>query len=67
MARCVLCQAAEMRVPTKGLPIFASVVGVVAPLIAVSGLVPPMASPVLLAVGMMAALALARGGSRGDR
>jgi len=56
-----------MRMPAKGLPLFASVVGVGAPLIAVSGLVPPVASPVLLAVGMMAALALARGGSRGDR
>jgi hypothetical protein len=56
-----------MRIPAKGLPLFASIVGVVAPLVAVSGLVPTLASPVLLALGMMAALALARGGSRSDR
>jgi hypothetical protein len=68
VARCVLCQAADMRVPAKGgLPLFASVVGVVAPMVAVSGLVPPAAGPVLLALGMMAALALARRDSRGDR
>jgi hypothetical protein len=67
VARCVLCEAAEMRMPDKGLPLFASIVGVAAPVVAVSGLVPPMAGPVLLALGAMAALALARSGSRGDR
>ena len=56
-----------MRMPAKGLPLFASVVGVGAPLIAVSGLVPPVASPVLLAVGVMAALALSRGEPGGPR
>lgn len=53
--------------PVKGLPLLASLVGVAAPVVAVSGLVPPMASPVLLAVGLMAALALARGGPGGPR
>jgi hypothetical protein len=66
VARCVLCQA-DMREPAKGLPLFASVVGVGAPLVAVSGLVPPVASPVLLVLGLMAALALARGGPGGSR
>lgn len=67
VARCVLCEAAEVHVPAKGLPLLASVVGVAAPLVAVSGLVPQVASPVLLALGVMAALALARGGSGGGR
>jgi hypothetical protein len=67
VARCVLCEAAEVRVPAKGLPLLASVVGVVAPMAALSGLVPAMASPVLLALGVIAALALARGESRSDR
>ncbi len=66
VARCVLCEAAEVRVPTRGLPLLASVIGVIAPLVAVSGLVPQVASPVLLALGVMAALALARG-SGGSR
>jgi hypothetical protein len=60
VARCVLCEAAEVGVPTRGLPLFASLVGVAAPVAAVSGLVPAVASPVLLAVGLIAALALAR-------
>jgi hypothetical protein len=67
VARCVLCEPAEVRVPAKGLPLLASVVGVVAPIVAVSGLAPQGASPVLLALGVMAALALARGGSGDGR
>lgn len=53
--------------PPKGLPLLASVVGVAAPMVALSGLVPTVAGPVLLAVGVIAALALARGESRSGR
>jgi hypothetical protein len=67
VARCVLCEAAEVRVPAKGLPLLASVVGVAAPLVALSGLVPAVAGPVLLALGVIAALALARGGPGSGR
>jgi hypothetical protein len=67
VARCVLCEAAGVHVPAKGLPLLASVVGVGAPMVALSGLVPLVASPVLLALGVIAALALARGESRSGR
>jgi hypothetical protein len=67
VARCVLCEAAEHHMSAKGLPLLASVVGVAAPMVALSGLVPSVASPVLLAVGLIAALALARGGPRSER
>ena len=53
--------------PARGLPLLASIVGVGAPMVALSGLVPQVASPVLLAVGLIAALALARGGARSGR
>lgn len=61
VACAVLWQTAEVHVPAKGLPLVAGLVGVLAPMVALSGLVPAVASPVLLAVGVMAALALSRG------
>ena len=67
VARCVLCEPAEVRVPAKGLPLVAGVVGVAAPMVALSGLAPAVASPVLLAVGVIAALALSRSESRSGR
>jgi hypothetical protein len=67
LARCVLCEAAEVHVPARGLPLFAGLIGVAAPMVALSGLVPAVASPVLLAVGVIAALALSRGEPRDGR
>ena len=68
VARCVLCEtrrrcACRPRVfrSSRG------VVGVAAPMVALSGLVPAVASPVLLAVGVIAALALSRSESRSGR
>jgi hypothetical protein len=55
--------APEVVLPAKGLA--AGVIGLVAPLVAVSGLAPDAANPVLLAVGAMVALALARGPAEG--
>lgn len=63
VARPVLGETAEVRVPAKGLPLFAGFIGVAAPMVALSGLAPAVASPVLLAVGVIAALALSRGES----
>jgi hypothetical protein len=51
--------APEVLLPAKGLA--AGVIGLIAPLVALSGLAPDAANPVLLAVGAMVALALARG------
>lgn len=51
----------------KGLPLFAGLIGVAAPMVALSGLVPAVASPVLLAIGVIAALALSRGDSGSAR
>jgi hypothetical protein len=67
VARPVLCGTAEVRVLAKGLPLFAGLIGVAAPVVALSGLVPSVASPVLLAVGVIAALALSRGESGSPR
>jgi hypothetical protein len=61
VARPVLWEAAEVRVQAKGLPLVAGFIGVAAPMVALSGLVPPVAGPVLLAIGVIAALALSRG------
>jgi len=47
-------------VPARGLPLVAGLIGVAAPMVALSGLAPAVASPVLLAVGVIAALALSR-------
>jgi hypothetical protein len=67
VACAVLGEAAEVSVPAKGFPVVAGLVGVIAPMVALSGLVPAVASPVLLAVGVMAALALSRGEPGGPR
>ena len=67
VARPVLGQTAEVRVLAKGLPLFAGLIGVAAPMVALSGLVPAVASPVLLAVGVIAALALSREGPGNGR
>lgn len=50
--------APEVLLTTKGL--LAGVIGLVAPLVAVSGLAPDTASPVLLALGAIVALGLSR-------
>jgi hypothetical protein len=67
LARPVLWQAAEVWVPARNLPLLAGVVGVAAPMVALSGLVPAAASPLLLAIGVIAALALSRGGPESGR
>ena len=48
----------EVLLTAKGL--LAGVIGLVAPLVAVSGLAPDTASPVLLALGVIVALGLSR-------
>jgi hypothetical protein len=53
--------APEVVLPAKGL--VAGLVGLVAPLVALSGLAPATANPVLLAVGAMVALGLSRASS----
>jgi hypothetical protein len=50
--------APEVVLPAKGL--VAGLVGLVAPLVALSGLAPATANPVLLALGAMVALGLSR-------
>jgi hypothetical protein len=50
--------APEVVLPAKGL--VAGLVGLVAPLVALSGIAPAAANPVLLAVGAMVALGLSR-------
>jgi hypothetical protein len=50
--------APEVLLTAKGL--LAGVIGLVAPLVAVSGLAPDTASPVLLALGAIVALGLSR-------
>jgi|EndMetStandDraft_7_1072992.scaffolds.fasta_scaffold2625126_1 hypothetical protein len=50
--------AAEVLLTVKGL--LAGVIGLVAPLVAVSGLAPDTANPVLLALGAIVALGLSR-------
>ena len=55
--------APEVVLPAKGL--LAGVFGLVAPLVALSGLAPAAASPVLLALGAIVALGLSRAPARG--
>ena len=55
--------APEVLLTVKGL--LAGVIGLVAPLVTLSGLAPAAASPVLLALGAMVALALSRTSSDG--
>jgi hypothetical protein len=50
--------APEVLLPAKGL--VAGVIGLVAPLVALSGLAPAAANPVLLVLGAMVALGLSR-------
>jgi hypothetical protein len=55
--------APEVVLPAKGL--LAGVFGLVAPLVTLSGLAPAAASPVLLALGAIVALALSRSPASG--
>lgn len=56
--------APEVLLTAKGL--LAGVIGLVAPLVAVSGLAPDAASPVLLALGVIVALGLSRAPTNGE-